>query len=107
MKPLNALTFNHDWNKKLQCDHFTTLRLRIIEPGTELPVYLKNDYFDHVTVLDRKSLKLDQINNWIAYLDTGYDAAECMKILTTMYKNKNVNWKTQTIYFYLLKRHKN
>jgi len=37
----------------------------------------------------KKSFHADKINDFIAYLDTGYSAAETIKILRRMYKQEN------------------
>jgi hypothetical protein len=42
------------------------------------------------TIAEVKTLRIDQVNNYIAYLDTGYNAQECKDILRRMYST--VNW---------------
>ena len=42
-------------------------------------------------------MKLHQINEYIARIDTGYSADECQNIIRTMYKNKRIDWNTQDL----------
>jgi len=105
------IDFNHNWNKKLDATAFTTIRLRNdykYKIGAEFYINLKyenrNINKGEARCVDVKYLKLDQINNFIAYLDTGYNVAECRRILKTMYKNymPPINWETQELSLVLL-----
>ena len=99
---MNELKFGWNWNLKLDCMAFTTLRLSgKFKVGEVLRVTTKSHNF-LVTVCEKRSFFLKEINNWVAYIDTGYDADECRNILRKMYKNKNVDWDKMRIYFYLL-----
>jgi len=76
-----------------------------LEVGDEIKVSLKEKILPHIyLVKDKKSLKLESINDFIAYLDTGYDKKNCANLLMTFYKNKNINWTTQKINLYLIVR---
>jgi len=101
MKDLN---FSFNWNNKLQNRAFTTLRLSDkYNVGDELTVNLKKEKLEGTYyILDKKVLLLENINKYIAYLDTGYNPSECKLILQRMYKSKNVDWSKQKIYFYLI-----
>lgn len=100
----DRLEFSYNWNNKLFNKCFTTLRLsnRFVV-GHRYDVYLLNDYLVSVEVLQIKFFKLDEINMYVSYLDSGYSPAECKNILQKMYKNKNVDWSKQLISFVLLK----
>jgi len=53
-------------------------------------------------VLDKKRLtNLNSVNDWIAYLDTSYNAEECRKVIRRMYQ-KVQDWERQPIHYYLL-----
>ncbi len=96
--------FSYDWNGKLSNKAFTTLRLSDkFDVGDEIYVSLKNKRLpDKYLVKDRKAIKLESINEFVAYLDMGYSAEECRDVLRKMYSKKNINWETQTIFLYLL-----
>jgi hypothetical protein len=102
---MNIINFSYNWNNKLDCKAFTTLRLSDKYNISDIvEIHLKNKLLFKAEVIDKKYLKLDKINHFIAYIDTGYNYQECIDILKKMYKNKNINWETQIIYFYLLKK---
>ncbi len=102
---MNTLNFSYNWSNKLDCKAFTTLRLsNRFEPGEKIEVRLKDKMHCFGEIVDKKKFLLKDITEWIAYIDTGYDKEECKKVLQRMYKNKNIDWFTQDIYFYLIKR---
>lgn len=103
---MKELRFSFNWNGKLDCKAFITIRLSgRFEINDRVKIIFKEKEFEAI-VLDKKVMKMNKINEWVAYLDTGYDGAECRKILERMYKNKGINWETQPIYYYLLRREK-
>lgn len=101
---MKELNFSYNWNNKLDCKAFTTLRLSDrFKIGDEIEVTLKGIKREGTFfVMEKKYLKLESISNFIAYLDTGYNSAECKKILQRMYSKKKVDWNTQIIHFYLI-----
>jgi hypothetical protein len=102
---MNYFDFKTNWNNKLDCQYFTTLRLSDKKiPGEHIEIKLKGDHHCLAQVVDRKKILLNQINSFIAGIDTGYSVEECKTILKTMYKNKRVNWDTQLICLYLIRR---
>lgn len=102
---MQLINFNHNWNKKLDCDCFTTLRLsKKYEVGEYVEIKFKNETKFIGKIIGKKRFKLHNINEYIARLDTGYSAKECQDTLKNMYKNKNVDWLEQNIYFYLIQR---
>lgn len=88
-----TITFSTNWNNKLNCDNYTTLRLSgQHNVGDLLEVWHKGAFIHHAKVVDKKRL----------YMDTGYNREECCKILRRMYpKIDDVQWQNQPIYFYL------
>ncbi len=104
MNNMKTLNFSFNWNNKLDCKAFTTLRLSDrFKMGDEVEVLLnKKPIEGRHFVSGIKTLRLEEINTYIAYLDTGYSAGECKEILQKMYKKKNIDWTTQNIYFYLI-----
>lgn len=99
---MNTIEFSHNWNNKLDCTYFTTLRLSDrFQPCEWLIVMFKNAIKGRAVVLDKKALKISSLNGWICGLDTGYGTPETIKILEKMYPGK-INDNT-TIYLYLLR----
>lgn len=98
---MENLNFSYNWNNKLACPCFTTLRLRNDNkyfPGARFSISLHKKLLIHeVEVIDVKHLYLLQINEFIARLDTGYSKTECVKLIKTMYKNSAINWSTKQL----------
>lgn len=104
------LEFTTNWNNKLNCKSFTTIRLH--NPvkyciGATFKVYLKGVYKGCAKVLDVKRFTIKDINNYVSYLDTGYSPDECRRIIKEMYKKKPIDWNTQLFDFCLLQYSKN
>ena len=103
---METLDFSYNWNSKLRCRNFTTLRLRNdgkYHKGARFEVSMQGYPKGKAKVVDVKIIKLDQINEWIARLDTGYSAQETKDIIKKMYKDKPcINWETQELLYVLL-----
>jgi hypothetical protein len=93
---MNEIVFTYNWNKKLDCRCFTSIRLSdrykvgdkykiVLKPGRKLSgdMVIKGI----AEILEIKQFYLVQLNTFIAYLDTGYSIAECRKIIERMYPN--------------------
>ena len=91
---MQTTKFTTNWNKKLNCDYFTTLRLRNPEKykiGARHKIKLleRGILRDYGTaeIIDVKNIRLHQLNTFICGLDTGYSVDETKQLLHTMYKN--------------------
>lgn len=104
---MQTLSFSTNWNNKLNNDCFTTLRLSgRFSPGEIIEVQDRGVSKGHYKILDRRRLNnIEQINDWMAFLDTGYPAEETRNIIKKMYKDIK-DWSNQPIYYYLIKKHK-
>lgn len=105
------IDFSHNWNKKLDATAFTTIRLRNdnkYKIGAEFYINLKHERRNInkgvARCVDVKHFKLAQLNNFIAYLDTGYNVSECRRMFEIMYKNVQppINWDEQELSLILL-----
>jgi hypothetical protein len=88
---MQDLVFSQNWNNKLDNKAFTTLRLEDNQKyyvGAEKMIKLKSHEKGKAVIKGVKPLMIDQINDYIAYVDTGYDAAECKNILRRMYGSR-------------------
>lgn len=100
----NRLEFSTNWNGKLHNTAFTSIRLwneKKYNVGREYDVWLQHINKGFARLVSVKRLKLHEINEHIARLDTGYSAAECQEIIRTMYKNKRIDWSTQELAYLL------
>jgi CRISPR/Cas system CSM-associated protein Csm2 small subunit len=102
---LEVIDFSYNWNNKLNCKAFTTFRLHSNKYGVGriYEVQLKSETLGTATLQNKKTIKLNQINDYISYLDTGYNVDEMKNIVRKMYKNSNINCETQLFDFCLFK----
>lgn len=98
----NILSFTHNWNGKLFCSCFSTIRLRN-DPryyvGAEFDVQLKKQSLGLGVIRSITHFKLPRLNESMARLDTGYDAHEARQLIHTMYKNRVFDWGAQELSF--------
>lgn len=99
---METIKFSTNWNNKLNCKFYTTLRLvnYKYQIGKVYQVELKGKTLHKVQIADIKIFGINDINSYVAGLDTGYTVGETKKILRTMYKE--VNWETQRLALILL-----
>lgn len=109
MENIKTLSFSYNWNNKLHCKAFTTIRLKsnkfiVGENYKIIQKTPKDSLINHglAKLVSIKQFTLDEINEYMARIDTGYSLEECRKIILTMYKNKNIDWKTQLLVMPLL-----
>jgi hypothetical protein len=105
LETLDIIGFSYNWNNKLNCKAFTTIRIsnakKYVE-GREYWIRLKDDIKSKAIIKAINHFKLDGLNDFISYLDTGYNAKECKKILERMYSK--VDFERQTISLILLEQ---
>ena len=82
------LKFSYNWNKKLDCRAFTTIRL--YQPakhyrGQSVRVLLKDNCIAEGMVHDVQAFYLTQMNTYMAWIDTGYSVEEAQAIIRKMY----------------------
>jgi hypothetical protein len=93
------ILFSENWNGKLQCNAFTTIRISNpkYEVGKTYSIFLKGQELFPAKIIEKKRLQLHQINEYIARLDTGYSAEDTKQLIRTIYKN--FKFDLDTIYF--------
>jgi hypothetical protein len=96
------LCFSYNWNNKLDCKFFTTIRLQ--NPKyilfKKVSILLKDVHVKNAEIRYIKRFKLDDLTAFVAGLDTGYSTSECEGILKKMYPD--AFWSTQILYLILL-----
>lgn len=86
---------------------FTTLRLsNAYNVGDQVEIVLKDNHIQDGVILGKKELRLNQVSDFIGYLDTGYSGLETQEILKKMYGAKVTDWQNQPLYLYLIKSDK-
>lgn len=102
----DIINFSTNWNNKVACNYFTTIRLKNCkkyEIGKTYEIHLQGKFLKHALIEDIKTIKLADVNEFIGGLDTGYSAHETKEIMKRMYGNKVQDINTQPFYFILLK----
>ena len=99
---MDQLTFSYNWNNKLEGKFYTTIRLASPKyvVGKCFEVYLKGKKIHHAQVAEIRGLKLNDINSFIAGIDTGYSVPACKDIIKKMYRDRD--WVTQNLMLVLL-----
>ncbi len=101
------LAFNHNWNGKLFCTCFTSVRLRNDEKyqvGRVYQILVNGKDGGDAILTDLRHLKIDQLNDFICLLDAAYNKEDFTKMIRTMYKNIVTNWETQQLSLLLFRR---
>ena len=109
MKPLHTLAFTNNWNNKLDCLCFSSIR--IWQPnkfviGNGFKVVLKGQERGIAVLMQAQPFKLDKLSEGVALLDTGYSAAEVRELMNKMYATY-INDKGASAWFgfYIFKYH--
>src|SRR5699024_6310518 len=113
---METLMFSNNWNNKLNCDVFTTIRLRNDKkyyPGAEFEVILKQGakqtFKGYHYVIAVRNLLLKELDGHTCILDTGYPLQETQELIKTMYSGctPSINWGRQYLQVIYLKKDKN
>jgi len=100
------LEFEENFNNKLNCTCFTTIRLH--HPvrnaiGAVKHIYLKGVWKGDAKIMSCSTITLGQINRTMEKLDTGLLPDECRRLIRNLYKNRpGINWETQQLDYLLL-----
>jgi len=95
---MNILDFSYNWNNKLNNAAFTSLRLRNDEKyvvGSRYAILLKDKKIQEAELVAVKHFLLNDINEFIARIDTGYTRDKCIELIKVMYKNKGIDFNTK------------
>jgi len=85
------LRFSYNWNNKLCCKYWTTMRLynpKKYVVNTTYRVYLKDEYLGIAQLTGVRKTKSAKLNAFVCGIDTGYSVAKTQKVLNSMYKGK-------------------
>lgn len=89
----STINFSYNWNHKLSCKAFTTLRLSNRKKyivGEMYRIVLKEKLLKYCQIVEIRNIKYSSLNEFVAYIDTGYSLKEVKEILCKMYpKLKN------------------
>ena len=107
---MESIKFTTNWNKKLETDNFTTIRLRNpykykLGEVYEIQQKVKGQFVSigKGRIIQLHQLKLDQFKEIPCYLDTGYSLAETKEIIKKMYPKIRA-WQQQDLYYMLIQK---
>ncbi|MGZ3983410.1 MAG: hypothetical protein ACXVJE_19435 [Mucilaginibacter sp.] len=103
----DAINFSYNWNNKLFCRSFTTIRLtnpNKYKVGGIYDIQLNNKSMGPGTIIEIMNFKLNNLNEFMARLDTGYNVPECKSVMLNMYKHLNLDYTTQLFSFILIEK---
>lgn len=103
---LSTLEFSENWNNKLYCKCFSTIRMHNPEKyrlGNKFQVKLKGQTRPHPAVVRAVTpFYIGNLTEGMALIDTGYSKAQAQKIIRTMYKYKVPNVDAELFDFVVL-----
>lgn len=107
---IKKLKFSQNWNNKLSCNSFSTVRLWNSKKYQLIDVYqiiLQRSVtgqfvdFGYARLQSISSFFLDKVSPAVTFLDANLDTIEFIQLIKIMYKNKNINWNYQKLGFYV------
>lgn len=109
----NAVNFRHNYNNKLGCDYFTSIRLMSAkyQEGKTMNIYLWQNGISRkmftARIVSVKPILLHQISDTMAYIDSGMDALKIRETIYYMYKERVSDVNTAQFCLILFERIKN
>lgn len=97
--PAQEMNFARNWNSKLNCRFFSTIRLSSQKwtSGQYYRVNLNREFLFRAKIIDKITTKLNQLKPFTAALDTGMPLAETQQFLFEQYKDHVSDWEKQTL----------
>jgi uncharacterized protein YqfB (UPF0267 family) len=104
----NEIHFSSNRNNKLSNElSFTDFRPDSagLCVGKKYRVLLKKKFLFRVTILDKRTMELEQVNEWIARIDSGVSLEEFKKAIHLMYPQKEKEPKMTFCFLLMLKEY--
>lgn len=103
MTTMDEIPFSYNWNNKLDCKAFTTIR--IYNPkkhyaGNKVTCTMHRQEVCTGIIVDVKPFLLSQLNPFMSYLDTGYSVQDCTNLILKMYPK--IDFKVKKLAFILI-----
>ncbi len=99
------IDFTRNWNGKLSCEAFGTVRLdnEKFQPGRRYAIWLKGALLGTAECVGVYRLTMAEVSDRIAWFDVGRPAAYLREVLIRMYANKGITWEKQQLAHVLLR----
>jgi hypothetical protein len=98
---MDKLTFSTNWNHKLDCECFTTIRANDNYKVNSIYQVFHKRELKQVKIIDSRQFLLHTLNEWVCRLDTGYSKEETINIIKKMYSKYEYDWDTKKLSIYL------
>lgn len=100
---MKYIKFSKNWNNKLDCEYFTTIRPRkdYYKVFEQYEIQLNGSTKGIAELLCIEQLRFSDINNRVAFLDVGMNAKDLRDLMRQFYNNKNF-WKEDSTRISLL-----
>lgn len=105
MEVKEKITFSKNWNNKLLCTCFTTIRpqSKKYDVGDVVDIRIEERFFCYATIISKRVLTLQQvISEGYHFTDTGLHEKEFIELMSTMYSKKswwkNYNTEMQIVF---------
>lgn len=90
------IKFGKNWNNKLECDYFTTIRLLTKDKalyynenrGLAFNVMLKDEKHSEAVLVGLDALRLKDIPEWLIATDAALDVTQFKRLMYRMYHGK-------------------
>lgn len=101
---MERINFSTNWNRKLNCEYYTTIRLfsSKYKVGNSYTIFQVEKYLHQAKAVHITVIKLADITDPMAYVDTGYNAEKTKAIFKKMYPA--INFETQALALIVLQR---
>lgn len=101
---MKTLNFSYNWNAKLFCDCFSTIRLSdFYQIDEEVIIQLQKNTLDTGKIVSKVETKLNKLTEYVCRIDTGYGLEETKGIIKAMFPGIT-DWENQKIYLYTITR---
>lgn len=87
-----TINFSYNWNNKLTCKCFTSIRIandNKYREGLEYDILLKNKFLKKCKLVKVEKIFLSELDEFRAYCDTGYNLQSTKDIILKMYPKIN------------------
>ncbi len=104
---MKRINFAKNWNGKLHCESFSSLRLENIEKnivGDEYAVWLGERVYSCAVLVSARVLPLSELTEEMAYLDTGLSLKETKELLREFYPEITEETKMHYLIFKVTRR---
>jgi hypothetical protein len=109
----DSIRFQRNWNNKLNCDYFTSIRMNgaKYQLGKTLKLFLHQNgvyrNMGNVKVVEAKPIRMHQLNRSMTLLDAGLEIDKFKEMLWFMYKDRVPDLDKVEFVFLILEKQKN